>query len=648
MHRAYPLILLAALLPVGLRAEAPPAGVVSHVKVVSDKVEDVSSLAAWKASFIAKGMTDRQKALAIFESIVKFRHQDQPPRESLQADQGFVQDPIKTFNVYGYGMCSCASSNVVALARSIGFRGRGWGIAGHSVPEVSWDGKRWHMLDTSLINYFPKEDGSLAGVEEIVEGVQTWLKQHPGMSKNDAKLNAFMRNGGWRKGPAILRRSPGYDDNGWLPAATHGWYSTMQEYDCKPFVYEYGYSQGYQVNVQLRKGERLTRNWSNKGLHVNMDGGTTPGCLTGAVGKGDLRYSPRYGDLAPGRIGNGTLSYDVPLSDASFGGALEARNLTCGPKGVAVENKDAPGVLVLRMPSSYVYLGGELTLEATPGDSGKVVVSLSDDNGLAWKELASISRAGKQRIDLKPFVFRRYDYRLKVSLHGAGTALNALRLHHDIQHSQRALPALGKGRNKIAFSAGPAEGTITIEGATSLALKGKQLVYTDFAPKVEGMQHDPLRIAGGTGQITFPIETPGDMLRLRFGGHYRARDAKDGWDLEVSFDGGKTFAKVDRLAGPTPGSSHYTTFADIPKGTRKALVRYKGTQRNTTCLFDLRIDADYREPKGGFRPIRVVYRWEEDGKAKEDVRVLRKERETYTIDCAARPVMKSIRLEWAE
>jgi hypothetical protein len=66
-------------------------------------------------------MTDQQKALAIFESTVKFRHQDLPPRESLQADQGFVQDPIKTFNVYGYGMCSCASSNVVALGRSIGF-----------------------------------------------------------------------------------------------------------------------------------------------------------------------------------------------------------------------------------------------------------------------------------------------------------------------------------------------------------------------------------------------------------------------------------------------------------------------------------------------------------------------------------------------
>lgn len=41
---------------------------------------------------------------------------------------------------------------------------------------------------------------------------------------------------------------------GWFPAKTHGWASTMQEYDGRnntPFLYEYGYSQGYEVNIQL-------------------------------------------------------------------------------------------------------------------------------------------------------------------------------------------------------------------------------------------------------------------------------------------------------------------------------------------------------------------------------------------------------------
>jgi hypothetical protein len=116
----------------------------------------------------------------------------------------------------------------------------------------------------------------------------------------------------------------------------------------------------------------------------------------------------------------------------------------------------------------------------------------------------------------------------------------------------------------------------------------------------------------------------------------------------VSFDGGKTFQTVDRAAGPTPGSSKYVVFADVPAGTRQALVRFAGTQRNTTCLFDYRIDADYKEPHGGFQPVRVTYQWDEDGKGREDVHVVKETWESWTINCASKPVMKSIVLDRAE
>ena len=71
-------------------------------------------------------------------------------------------------------------------------------------------------------------------------------------------------------------------------------------------------------------------------------------------------------------------------------------------------------------------------------------------------------------LDLTKFVIRRYDYRLRFQMQGAGTGLNALKLTHDVQQSQLALPILGEGENTITFSAGPAEGTITIEGNTAV------------------------------------------------------------------------------------------------------------------------------------------------------------------------------------
>ena len=644
--------LLLSLLPLGAGPSAngpAPAGVVCHVQLVSDKVPDVSSLAAWQRSFLKEGMTDQEKALAAWRTTVMFQHQDVPPREYLQNEDS-VQDPIKMFNVYGYSFCSVASADVAALARAAGLKARGWAINGHSVPEVYWDGA-WHMLDASLVNYFPKEDGSLASVEEIMAAVKAWYDRNPGYRGNEAKLVAFQRADGWtgwKKGPPLLARSPFYDAGGFWPARTHGWSATMQEYDGtygkknKPFLYEYGYSQGYQVNVQLRRGERLTRFWSNEGLHVNGKGGG-PGCVMGDA----LAYTQKFGNLAPGRLGNGRCEYEVPLADGVYrAGALAVDNLQ--ERSAQVKDPSRPGMLLLRMPSSYVYLTGILTLSAAVGDGGSVVVSFSDNNGLDWQEIARLSATGAQRIDLTPRVLRRYDYRLKFELHGRGTGLESLRLVHDIQHSQRALPALDKGVNTLTFSVGPPEGTITVEGAVNLANKGKQLVYTDFHPELNGVEPNLFIGPSGKGSITFPIATPGDLVRLRFGAHYRARDARDGLDYQVSYDQGKTWRTVDRAPGPTPGDCKYITVQDVPPGTRAALVRYSGTSRNATGLLNFRIDADYREPQGGFRPVQVTYRWEEEGQPKRHVHVARTPQDRYTIPCAARPVMEAIVLELAE
>ncbi|HYF51905.1 MAG TPA: hypothetical protein VEJ63_21025 [Planctomycetota bacterium] len=629
-------------------------GVVSFVKVLSDKVEDVSSIDALLKSIIKPGMSDAEKAMAIWRTVVKFRHQDSPPWEFLQ-ESGSVHDAIKTFNVYGYGMCSCASANFLQLARAAGLKARGWAIQAHSVPEVFYDGA-WHLMDPSLINYFPKADGTLAGVEEIGAGVDEWRKDHPKLLAND-ELNRFMRGGNWRKnGPEILSRCPTLDDNGWYPAATHGWYSAIHEYANKAehFVYEYGYSEGYQANIQLREGERITRNWSNKGLHVNMDWGGAPGVLSATVGQNDLRYSPANGDLAPGRIGNGTHEYDVPLASGAFrGGAMLCENLACRAEDLKspalhVKDANADGVFIMRMPSAYVYLGGELLMRAIVGEGGEVSVHFSDNNGLSWKQVSKLNASGDQKIDLKSLVFRRYDYRLKFVLRGKGTGIDALKLTHDIQHSQRALPALDAGENKIAFSAGPAESTVTLEGHFNPEWKSRNVFYMDYQPDVKNFAGFPMAVQHGSGEITFPISTPGDMLRIRCGAHYRVRDPRDTIDLKVSFDEGKNWKTLGRMPGPAVGHSHWFTLTDIPAGTRAARIKYEMQQRNTTCIFGFRIDADYREAQGGFRPVKVSYEWTENGVEKRDERIVKSANATYTINCASKPLMKSIRLELAD
>ncbi len=110
--RLLALFLLAAPSLSAQDAKAGPAdpskvGVVCHVKVVSDKIPDMTNLETWKKAFIKDGMTDEQKALAVWKTVRSFQHQEAPPIEFLHNEDA-VQDPLKIFNVYGYSLCSIA------------------------------------------------------------------------------------------------------------------------------------------------------------------------------------------------------------------------------------------------------------------------------------------------------------------------------------------------------------------------------------------------------------------------------------------------------------------------------------------------------------------------------------------------------------
>jgi hypothetical protein len=242
-------------------------------------------------------------------------------------------------------------------------------------------------------------------------------------------------------------------------------------------------------------------------------------------------------------------------------------------------------------------------------------------------------------------VFRRYDYRLKFELTGKGTGLESLDLMHDVQHSQAPLPVLTEGKNSITLAAGPQEGTITLEGNTDPgAAPWKQLSIKDFHPLLHNAE---LRWARprGKGDVTFKIPAPGDITRVRMNLGYRLRDTNDTYTILLSFDGGKTFQQAGHLTGPTAGCTKYITFSDVPPSARTALVKLEGKEVITVCLFGLRIDVDYQEPAGGFRPVKITYVWEENGRPKTDVHVATQPRQTYEITCGPKTVVKSFALE---
>ena len=205
-----------------------------------------------------------------------------------------------------------------------------------------------------------------------------------------------------------------------------------------------------------------------------------------------------------------------------------------------------------------------------------------------------------------------YDYRLKLEFNGSGTGLDGLKIAHEIQHSQAPLPVILEGDNKITFAAGVQEGTITVLGNMKSDKTGeKQNTIADYHPTVDGFE-DGVKTFRGRGTAIIPIGTPGEITRVRMGVHWRARDAaKDYYEVSASFDGGKEWKSVGKLAQANPAASTYLVFSDVPAGSKEVQVKFEGNQNNTTCIFDLRIDVDYKEPTGGFRPVKITYTWEE-------------------------------------
>jgi hypothetical protein len=298
-------------------------------------------------------------------------------------------------------------------------------------------------------------------------------------------------------------------------------------------------------------------------------------------------------------------------------------------------------------------------VQATANDKSKVTVSISTNNGRTFTPLWTTSKPGVNEgtVDLKDKILRRYAYWLKIEIAAGsptGASLNSLSVENDIQHAPRTLPWLGKGDNTITVAADPdtalATRTISCRITPDAAFAQNEttaslgVVFENMDVKDSGCWWK-----SGTGTMTVPIETPGDLAALRFGAQVRARGERDLIKMLASFDGGKSWKEVARIAGPTAGVTQYFHFADVPAGVKKALLRYEFTGNNTVGVLSFRVDADYKDPLAAkaLRPFQVVHRWKENGQEKTHKEMIAKLPATYSIKTAAEPAMVSVTYEMA-
>jgi hypothetical protein len=117
------------------------------------------------ASVVAPGMTDEEKARALWSFARDNRYHWWPPTTGLDS-----RDAIKLFNAYGYGFCNDVADALANLFVTAGLPARQWvlGAYEHSVAEAFYDGA-WHMYDPDRDGlYLAWDNRTVASVHALI------------------------------------------------------------------------------------------------------------------------------------------------------------------------------------------------------------------------------------------------------------------------------------------------------------------------------------------------------------------------------------------------------------------------------------------------------------------------------------------------
>ena len=128
---------------------------------LSNGRNDFRTLNEIVARAVKPGMTDREKAMALWWQELQYRFH-------FDGDNDELQDPVKVFNIYGYNTCGSDSISLAGQWRNAGLRVAPGRLVGHCVSQVFYDGG-WHLMDGDMHSiYLRRDNETVAGEQDLV------------------------------------------------------------------------------------------------------------------------------------------------------------------------------------------------------------------------------------------------------------------------------------------------------------------------------------------------------------------------------------------------------------------------------------------------------------------------------------------------
>jgi len=280
---------------------------------LSNGRNDFRSIDAIVAAAVRPGMTDREKAFALWFQEIRHRYH-------WEGDNSELSDPVKVFNIYGHNTCGNDSVCLAGLWRRAGLKVTPARVVGHCVSQAFFDG-RWNLFDGDMHAFYLLRDNQTVAAEQDLARDHDLIRR----SHTQGILNPDKRaNDEWAASLYVYEGEPAGDRN----SAT-----------------------GTTMNMVLRPGEAITWRW----------GHTDPVKYHGP-------HKPKYPDL----IGNGVWEYRPDFSrDFWRQGAAAVEGVQSSGGGLTAEvGKTGTVVWIVRSP--YVFVGGRLEVE---GRGAKLALS---------------------------------------------------------------------------------------------------------------------------------------------------------------------------------------------------------------------------------------------------------------------------------
>lgn len=387
------------------------------------------------ASLIRPGMSDREKAFALFRFFSRIdvqAHNNDVRADAvmpdLEAAPGFNTfreraDPIKAINNYYPSGCILSAANLVIMARYAGLRARLIAAAPlkgpydqHGGAEIEYEGA-YHYFDPEARTFFLGRDNlTVASYEDIHRDPALVLRTHAhGFAAQECKA-AFIKL---------------YRDH--FPPF---------EVPVEQWI--------HRLDFRLRPGEELIYRWGHQGKYRYGD-------------------NPRNTPGLPHRLANGLLAYEPSLRDRRYrDGVVHEVNTTMSAPDDPVARLHQvvtthPASVMWKTDSPYPIVGGRISARFVMAGRGHAAISVS--TGPPWVVLWE--REGDGSVDvtvpidsaLAPLTSPAiYSYYVRVTFSAAGqpdsVGLAAIRLESDLQMAQTSLPALSVGPNTVDVRTG--------------------------------------------------------------------------------------------------------------------------------------------------------------------------------------------------